>query len=67
MIIDLYETYITEQIVRTIVDAVLETEKLFRKIAFVGVEKHLQKQLVAKKHKVSLSDLSAITKKQKNG
>ena len=67
MIIDLYETYITEQIVRTIVDAVLETEKLFRKIAFVGVEKHWQKQLVAKKHKVSLSDLSAITKKQKNG
>lgn len=52
---------------RTIVDAVLETEKLFRKIAFVGVEKHWQKQLVAKKHKVSLSDLSAITKKQKNG
>ena len=49
MIIDLFETYITEQIVRTIVDAVLETEKLFKKIAFVGVEKHWQKQLVAKK------------------
>ena len=51
MIIDLDETDVTELIVRTIVDAVLETNKLFRKIAFVGVEKHWQKQLGAIKTK----------------
>ncbi|MCR5479072.1 MAG: hypothetical protein K6F27_04335 [Ruminococcus sp.] len=51
MIIDLDETEITEQIVRTIVDAIIEANKVFRKIAFVGVEKHWQKQLGAIKTK----------------
>ncbi|MCR5168523.1 MAG: hypothetical protein K6C13_15130 [Oscillospiraceae bacterium] len=45
MIIDLDKTDITEQIVRMITDTILETNKLFRKIAFVGVEKHWHKQL----------------------
>ena len=51
MIIDLDETDVTELIVRTIVDAVLETNKLFRKIAFVGVEKYWHKQISAIKQK----------------
>ena len=51
MIIDLDETEITEQMVRTIVDAIIEANKVFRKIAFVGVEKHWQKQLGAIKTK----------------
>ena len=51
MIIDLDETDVTEHIVNTIVDAILETNKLFRKIAFVGVEKHWHKQLNAIKQK----------------
>ncbi len=45
MIIDLDKTEITGQIVRTITDAVMESKKVFRKIVFVGVEKHWQKQI----------------------
>lgn len=51
MIIDLDETEITVQIVKTIVDAIIEANKVFRKIAFVGVEKHWQKQFGAIKTK----------------
>ncbi len=51
MIIDLDETNITEKIVKMIVDAILETNKVFRKIAFVGIEKHWHKQIGAIKQK----------------
>ena len=51
MIIDLDETDITEHIVNTIVDAILESNKVFKKIAFVGVEKHWHKQLGTIKQK----------------
>ncbi|MBR4223841.1 MAG: hypothetical protein IKR73_03425 [Oscillospiraceae bacterium] len=43
MIIDLDETDITDRIADTIVTAIMETEKIFRKIAFVGVDKHLRR------------------------
>ena len=36
---------------KTIVDAIIEANKVFRKIAFVRVEKHWQKQLGAIKTK----------------
>lgn len=45
MIIDLDKTDITGQIVTMITDTILESDKLFRKIAFVGVERHWHKQL----------------------
>ena len=43
MIINLDETDITEKIAETIVTAITETDKIFRKIAFVGVDKCWQK------------------------
>ena len=46
MIINLDETDITEKIAETIVTAITETDKIFRKIAFVGVDKCWQKSFV---------------------
>ena len=43
MIIDLDETDITEKIAKTIVTEITEAKKIFRKIAFVGVDKCRQK------------------------
>ena len=45
MIINLDDTDITEQITGTIVNTVLETDKVFRKIAFVGVRPYWCKEI----------------------
>ncbi len=42
MIINLDETVVTERIAETIISNILETKKLIRKIAFVGVDKRWQ-------------------------
>ena len=44
MIINLDKTEITEKIAETIVNELSESKKLFRKIAFVGVDKRRQKK-----------------------
>ena len=44
MILNLDKTHMTEQIANTIVTVILESEKPFRKIVFVGVKAHLRNQ-----------------------
>ena len=51
MIVDLDKTDITEQIVTVIVDTILQSDKLFRKIVFVGARKRWHRKLGAVKSK----------------
>ncbi len=67
MIIDLDETDITQHIVNTIVDAILESNKVFKKIAFVGVEKHWHKQLGTKTKRDSCPIYRRLRKSKRMG
>ena len=63
MIINLDKTDITGQIAETIVNCISDTEKLIRKIAFVGVEKRWQRSFgVLKKKGIVISFISDYEK-----
>lgn len=51
MIINLDKTIISEQIADVIISGLLASNKLFRKVAFVGVDKNWQKEFVKIKAK----------------